>query len=257
MSLEPIERAIILDETKRIANKRHLLNLSTVTLAETNGKASVLVLMGLAAANGGTYSTTVSKEDCEEFYNQAQKWAEFSQGGYYVGELANNAPQLVVCDEDGMVLIPTAVYQVAKYLQQFFVSGTLRLKNGDAYQTMTANCTVIFNTNKSCDFLVSVSEPAGATTEGVCLPVVELTTEPIVGTSAALTADESAKLDEVVTLKTPIVLNFVYPDMGEMSCVCFYMASANGFVHHFSFGNAMTLIVGYGDGAWYTSLTEG
>lgn len=92
---------------------------------------------------------------------------------------------------------------------------------------------------------------------GVCLPVVELTTEPTVGTSASLTADESAKLDEVVTLKTPIVLNFVYPDMGEMSCVCFYMASANGFVHHFSFGNTMTLIVGYGDGAWYTSLTEG
>lgn len=40
---------------------------------------------------------------------------------------------------------------------------------------------------------------------GVCLPVVELTTEPT-AEGAVLTAEESAKLDAVATLKLPIIV---------------------------------------------------
>lgn len=144
-------------DQKFLPQSRYLLNLSSVTLAETSNEVCIAEFVTLALTNGGTFSTTVSAENCEEFYTKAQKWAGLSQEGYYVGELSDHAPQLIITDSQGMQLVPTAIYQLAEYLQQLFVSATLRLKQGDTFTIVTANCTVIFNANRSCDFFVTAT----------------------------------------------------------------------------------------------------
>lgn len=63
---------------------------------------------------------------------------------------------------------------------------------------------------------------------GVCLPVVELSTEPTTE-GAVLTAEESAKLDKVAALKLPIIVKFNLAG-DQMAMTAMWHDGANAFM---------------------------
>ena len=68
-------------------------------------------------------------------------------------------------------------------------------------------------------------EEAYALLKNMCLPVVEITTE-ISSSEVVLNADDSAKLNEVVTLGMPVVLKAMY--YGSPSAAVYSIGSVQG-----------------------------
>lgn len=91
---------------------------------------------------------------------------------------------------------------------------------------------------------------------GAVLPVVELSTVPTVE-GAALTAEESAKMDEVATAGGPIVVRFTDPAAGQICGVFYFIAIAgfSGFVIMMA-GNIQITIAKPESGDWLFMKAE-
>lgn len=147
-------------DPKFLLPSRYLLNLSSVTIQQGDSviRPSIYDFVALAAQNGGSFNTTIPAENCKELVTKATEWAKLSRGEDW--NWLTSAPQLVVCDNIGILLMPTAIehqHSTDPGLLQIFVGGTLRVKNGTTWITTNANCTIFFNEDGSIDMFVTAT----------------------------------------------------------------------------------------------------
>lgn len=147
-------------DPKFLLPSRYLLNLSSVTIQQGDSviHPSIYDFVALAAQNGGSFNTTIPAENCKELVAKATEWAKLSRGEDW--NWLTSAPQLVVCDNIGILLMPTAIehqHSTDQGLLQIFVGGTLRVKNGTTWITTHANCTIFFNEDGSIDMFVTAT----------------------------------------------------------------------------------------------------
>lgn len=102
------------------------------------------------------------------------------------------------------------------------------------------------------EYMASYIRSGGA---GVCLPMVELTTEPGLGTDVALTPEECSLLNAAYKTQFPIVCKFSLMGM-TVSVAMVYVnspASSSGYIGMSAQGDLYVTL--QDDGTWTASFT--
>lgn len=91
---------------------------------------------------------------------------------------------------------------------------------------------------------------------GVCLPVVEIATQPT-DEGAPLTAEESAKMDEVAAMGLPIVCRVKIDDEASITAVLLMMKSETGTAYSCVLEGASQLSIVNINGSWAIAMVGG